>query len=58
MGSSQENLPAVQNISQRNAAVVLPLLEDVKVIDEDNEVVRATLVEDLGGSFVSTSHFE
>lgn len=55
---SHKNLPAVQNFSQGNAAVALPLLEDLKVLDEDNEVVRATLVEDLGGGFVSTSHVE
>jgi hypothetical protein len=55
---SQENLPAVQDIGEGNAAVVLPLLEGLKVVNEDDEVVRATLVEDFGSSFVSTSHVE
>lgn len=55
---SHENLPAVQDIGKGNAPVILPLLKDVKVVNEDNEVVRATLVEDLGGSFVSAGHFE
>lgn len=55
---SHEDLPTVQNFSEGNAAVTLPLLEDLKVIDEDNEVIGATLVEDLVGGFVSTGHFE
>lgn len=53
---SHENLPAVQDIDQSDAAVVLPLLEDLKVINEDNEVFGATLVVDLGGGIVSTRH--
>lgn len=55
---SHENLPAVQHFSERNTAVTLPLLEDLEVIDEDNEVFGVTLVEDLVGGFVSTGHFE
>lgn len=55
---SHEDLPAVQNFSEGNTAVALPLLEDLKVIDEDNEVIGATFVENLGGCFVSTGHFE
>lgn len=55
---SQKDLPAVQHIAQRDAAVRLPLLQDLEVIDEDDKVVGATLVEDFGGRFVGTSHFE
>lgn len=33
-----------------------PLLEDLEVVDEDNEVVRAALVEDLGGWVVGARH--
>lgn len=55
---SDEDLPAVQNFSEGNTTVALPLLEGLKVIDKDNEVIGATLVEDLVGGFVSTGHFE
>lgn len=55
---SDKDLPAVQNINKGDAAVVLPLLEDFKVVDEYDEVFGLALVEDLGGSFVTTSHCE
>lgn len=55
---SEEDLPAVQDIGEGNAPVILPLLKDIKIVDEDDKVVRATLVEDLAGGFVSTRHFE
>lgn len=54
---SHKDLPAVQHIAQRNAAVRLPLLQDLEVIDEDDKVVGATLVEDFGGRIVGPSHF-
>jgi hypothetical protein len=53
-----ENLPAVQNIGEGDAAVVLPLLQDFKVVDEDNKVIRLALVEYLGGGIVGARHFE
>jgi hypothetical protein len=54
---SNEDLPPVQNIAQWDAAVILPLVQDLEVVDEDDEVVGATLVEDLGGGVVGTRHF-
>lgn len=42
-----KNLPAVQYIGQGDTAVVLPLLQDLKVIDVDDEVLRLALVENL-----------
>lgn len=51
-----KNLPAVQYIRQSDAAVVLPLLQDLKVIDVDNEVLRLALVEDLASCAGATSH--
>lgn len=44
---SQEDLPAVHHIAEGDAAVVLPLLQDGEVVNEDDKVVGATLVEDL-----------
>lgn len=51
-----EDLPAVQHLRQRDAAVMLPFLQNIEVVDEDNEVLRATLVEDLGYRFVGARH--
>lgn len=53
---SHEDLPAVQHIAKRDAAVSPPLVQDLEVVDEDDEVVRATLVEDLGNGIVGTRH--
>lgn len=53
---SHEDFPAVQHIAEGNAAVILPLLQDLEVVDEDDEVIRATLVEDLGNRIVGTRH--
>lgn len=53
---SHEDLPAVEDIGQSDAAVVLPFLEDLKVVNEDNEVLGATLVVHLRGGIVSTRH--
>lgn len=55
---SDKNLPAVHHIRKWDAAVALPLLQDLDVIDEDDKVLRLALVEDLGGSVVSAGHFE
>jgi hypothetical protein len=51
-----KDLPPVQNIAQWDAAVIPPLVQDVEVVDEDDEVVGAALVEDLGGRVVGTRH--
>lgn len=51
-----KDLPAVQHVSQGDGAVLAPLFEDVHVVNEDDEVLGGTLVEDLGGSVVGT-HF-
>lgn len=53
---SHEDLPAVHHIAERDAAVVLPLVQDLQVVHEDEEVVGATLVEDLGNGIVGTRH--
>ena len=53
---SNENLPSVHDMSKRNGLVGAPLLEDLLVIDEDDEVVRGALVDDLGDAFTATSH--
>lgn len=53
---SHEDLPPVQNIAQWDAAVILPLVQDLDVIDEDDEIVGVTLVEDLGGGVVGARH--
>lgn len=55
---SDKDLPTIQDVNKGDAAVVLPLLEDFKVVDKDNEVFGLALVEDLGSSFVATSHCE
>lgn len=53
---SNENLPSVHDLSKRDGLVVAPLLEDLLVVDEDDVVVRGTLVDDLGDGFTATSH--
>lgn len=53
-----KDLPAIYNISEGNAAVILPLLEDFDIIDEDNKVLGLALVKDFRGGIVSTGHFE
>lgn len=55
---SHKDLPAVEDIGQSDAAVALPLLKDLKVVNEDNEVFGATLVVHLRGGIVSTRHDE
>lgn len=55
---SHEDLPAVHHIAEGDAAVVLPLVQNRQVVHEDEEVVRATLVEDLGNGIVGTRHFD
>jgi hypothetical protein len=51
-----KDLPAVQYIGQRNAAVVLPLLQDLEVVDIHDKVLRLALVKDLGDCAGSASH--
>lgn len=55
---SYKYLPPVEHISQWDAAVTFPLLQDPQVINEDNKVLRATLVKDLVGGIVGARHFE
>lgn len=55
---SSEDLPAVHNINQGNAAVILPLLQGLKLIDEDDKVLGLALVEDLVSCVVAASHNE
>ena len=43
-----EDLPAVDDLGQRNRLVVLPLLHDRRALDVDNEVVFLALEVDLG----------
>lgn len=51
-----EDLPAIHDIRERDAAVISPLLQDLNIIDEDNKVLRLALVKDFGGGIVSTRH--
>jgi hypothetical protein len=53
---SHKDLPSIQNISQRNTAIPPPLLQGVQVINEDDKVLRATLVKDLMGAIVGARH--
>jgi hypothetical protein len=53
---SHKDLPSIQNISQRNTAIPPPLLQGVQVINEDDKVLRATLVKDLMGAVVGARH--
>lgn len=54
---SHKYLPPIDDISQWDATVTLPLLQNVQVIHEDNKVVGAALVEDLRGAVVGARHF-
>lgn len=54
---SHKNLPSIEHVGQWDATVTLPLLQNVQVIHEDNKVLGATLVEDLGGAVVG-AHIE
>lgn len=51
----QEDLEGRNEVSKRNALVALPLLVGLNIIDEDDEVVAA-LVMDLGLLSLSASH--
>lgn len=55
---SNEDLPTVQHVGERDAAVAPPLLQDFDVIDEDDKVIRLALVENLGCKIVGARHFE
>jgi hypothetical protein len=49
---SNENLPPVYDIRQRDRRVVLPFLQRGGILNEDDEVVGAALVEDFVGGVV------
>ena len=51
-----EDLEGTDDLCERDALVILPLLESLGVIDEDNEVVLLALVVDLGGLCFSLRH--
>ena len=55
---SNENLPSVHHLSQRNGPVMAPVVESSVVVDEDDKVFGGTLVKDLGVVFVAASHGE
>lgn len=55
---SDKDLPAVQDISQGDTAVLLPLLQDLQVINEDDEVLGLTLEEDLVSVVVGARHLD
>ena len=48
-----ENLPPAHHLRQRHAAILLPLLDRLGAIHEDDEVVVLALVVDLGLGVVS-----
>lgn len=47
-----KDLPAVQHVRQRNGTVLAPVVQDLDIINEDDEIVHVALVEDLGGGVV------
>lgn len=51
-----KDLPAADDLSERNALVVLPVLDGLDVVDEDDEVLLLALVVDLGLGVVAASH--
>lgn len=51
-----QNLEAANDLRERNARVLLPLLYSLGAVNEDNEVLGVALVVDLGLSSVATSH--
>lgn len=53
---SHKDLPTIQHIIQWYTAIPLPLLQDIQVINEDDKVLRATLVKDLVGAIVGARH--
>lgn len=52
-----EDLPAVHDLCQRDGAVLLPVLDGLLGVDEDDKVVLLALVVDLGlNSLAAGSH--
>lgn len=51
-----EDLEATDNLCERNAGVLLPLLNGLNAVNEDNKVLGLALVVDLSLSSVATSH--
>ena len=49
-----EDLPSADDLRQRDAFVLLPLLNSFRRVDEDDEVVSLALVVDFGLGIVST----
>lgn len=52
-----EDLPAAHDLCKGNARVLLPVLDCLHALDEDDEVVAGALEVDLGLSLVSAGHF-
>lgn len=53
-----EDLEAADDLGQWDGTVTNPLLHRLGIINEDNEVLLGTLVDDLGLGGVSTRHFD
>lgn len=51
-----EDLPAVEHLSQRDSAVLAPVVQSLSVIDEDDKVVDLALVEDAGLLLICARH--
>lgn len=51
-----ENLPAADNLGQRDGLVALPRLQLLRALDKDNEVLVLALVVHLGLLVVSAGH--
>lgn len=51
-----QDLETADDLGKGNAGVLLPLLDSLAAVDEDNEVLGLALVVDLGLSSVATSH--
>lgn len=53
-----QDLETADNLCEGNAGVLLPVLESLGAVDEDNEVFGLALVVDLGLLSVATSHVD
>lgn len=53
-----QDLKAADNLGERNAGVLLPLLDSFCAVNEDDEVLGLALVVDLGLLSVATSHVD
>lgn len=53
---SDQDLEAADDLCKRNAGVILPVLNSLRAVNEDDKVLGLALVVDLGLSSVTASH--